>query len=156
MVLPDSVDLFDMLRRLVFGLSAFVAATAVMLAVSSPAQAYDNPMHKMYTDDSNSGGVVYFWPDGDIVRVCDIDTDGYRAIVNVYDQTADKVKYTIQAAGGEDDCTQVRGSTAAKYDLAEGHCFQFHIYIYDADHGDVAGDDWAYWRNYNTSAPTNC
>ncbi|MFG3691730.1 hypothetical protein [Micromonospora sp. NPDC047740] len=137
--------------------AAFVALTAAVVAVPGQAQAAPlaDPHYWMYTDDDNPGGRVDFWPNGDIVQLCDLQADGARAELNIYDATAGGVfKYHLEASGNG-SCSTGRASLGAPFDLAEGHCFRFNISL--TDNGQVVNPsfDQAHWRNYN-DATANC
>ncbi|MCE7002392.1 hypothetical protein LWC34_06035 [Kibdelosporangium philippinense] len=132
--------------------AALVAMTAVVLP--GQAQAATGPHHWMYTEDDNPGGKVDFWPNGDIVQLCDQQADGARAELHVYDATAGGLVMHLEAVG-DGVCVSRRASDGGRYDLAENHCFRFNIQL--RNNGTVVNPsfDQAHWRNYN-DAKANC
>lgn len=135
-----------MLRKVLVTTMASAFAIIVSMAANTPAYAAV-PHHWMWTDGSD-GGKVDFWPGGDLVRLCDTDGDGYRAVLNVRNWTKDRFEYEIEAIG-DGNCTIVKASMGQPWNMAEGDCFQFHIFLYDAGFGHMKGDDSGHWRNDN-------
>jgi len=138
-----------MVSRLVKAALGVAVVAGGALAAQGPAQAADGPHHWMYTDDSGSGGRVDFWPDGDIVQLCDKASDGARAEVDVYDNGG--YLYHLEAAGNG-VCGTRRASDGGKYDLAENHCFTFVIYLTDGGVVIPASRDVAQWVNDNNDS----
>ena len=98
----------------------------------------------MYTDDADSGGRVRFQRNGDVLELCDIEADGHGVRLDVYDYTAVKHKYHY-FIGGNGRCQTLRASLGGRYDLAEGHVFQFRICL--VKDGRASYCDTAYWEN---------
>ena len=135
-----------------FVTAAFVAVLTAALSVTgvSQAQAYAGPHHWMYTNDDNPGGRVDFWPDGDIVKVCDLQADGHRVTVQVSrwypgDYHSD---YRVEAVGNG-DCTTVRASMGQPWNLLEGACMHFDIRLFDNGYLNFDSPDEAAWWNDN-------
>lgn len=93
------------------------------------------------------GGIVRFRADGDVVRLCDIEADGFKVYLRVYDYTASKVMYTL-SVGGNGNCVETRASYGGRNNLRERNMFEFVIWLDKADHP-ADFHDTAYWRNVN-------
>ncbi|MEV7342532.1 hypothetical protein [Streptomyces sp. NPDC093544] len=102
-----------------------VAAVGLLLTAGSPALAVD---HEMHTDDSDPGGRVQFTAGGDIVRVDDLEADGYAAKLVVYNPNG-TTRYTIQA-GSAGTSKTVRASDGGAYDLTEDTAYKFTICLH--------------------------
>lgn len=129
-------------------LAMTLCAGAVVLApafAATPAHA-DKIYHRM----TNSGGWLQFWPNGDSVKVCDTKADGKRAVVYVTNWTKKRFEYKIEAVG-KSDCRLVGARNGQPYELAENHCFQFVLELYDKDHGRFSERKQAFWKNTNKS-----
>jgi hypothetical protein len=101
----------------------------------------------MYTDDSDPGGRVQFEAYGDVMRLCDIEADGYAVYLEVWDYTSQTYKYDY-TIGGDGRCIELRASLGAPYNLAEGHVFRVSVAL--AKDGYYAYyKDEAYWENNN-------
>lgn len=120
------------------------AASSAEVGTAASASSLD---YTMYTRDGNPGGRVTFDAYGDVMRVCDIQADGWSARVRVYDHTAGGTyKYTLRA-GGNGTCDTGKASYGGRYNLREEHTFQVLIDLVKgsrADFGEVA-----YWWNKN-------
>jgi hypothetical protein len=125
--------------------SLAVMTLVVPLVAPSPAHAEDWD-EWMYTEDIFAGGRVEFRAYGDVVKLCDTDADGHKVWLQVRDDTDGKLQYTY-TIGGEDRCQEFRSSLGGKYDLAEGHTFEFKICLMHYDHKEFC--DTAYWKNNN-------
>lgn len=99
----------------------------------------------MYSDDPNSGARVTFTRDGDVVELCDIQADGYKAFVDVVDWTTDTFKYRYEI-GGDGRCQTFRASLGGKYNLAEDHVFRFRVALTKGG-STLYWPDTAYWEN---------
>ncbi|MFE9201120.1 hypothetical protein [Micromonospora sp. NPDC007230] len=134
------------LRGVLSGISAAALAVAASLTFAAPASAatWDE---WMYTDDANPGGVVRFRADGDVVQLCDIQADGWKVYLRVYDYTQNLYKYDL-AVGGNGNCIETRASFGGPYDLREGNVFEFTIWMQQAGNY-PSFHDTAYWRNVN-------
>lgn len=132
---------------------AVVTAT-LLLGVMTATPANAEEIHfNMKTDDGNPGGSAHFWPDGDRLTVCDIqhDDDAYVqfSVINVT-KDPDVFEYRVED-GGDADCGSHSGWEGQPYQLAEGDCFEFHVWLErSSDHAMIPGSaDSAQWRNYN-------
>lgn len=131
-----------MARRVLGILVASMIAITGGLASASPAQAAD---HTLYTTDGNPGARVEFTANGDVVKLCDIEADGWGAYVFVRDVNTASVRYEIKV-GGNGNCVQHDAGDGGNYDLTEGHRFEFHICLLK---GTMTFDycDTAFWWN---------
>src|SRR5437899_12594670 len=94
------------LRQLARGMLGVMAGVGLSLALTGPALAAD---HTMHTDDGDPGGRVEFTANGDVVRLCDIEADGWAVGLYVYDVNQNLYKYGLQA-GGNGTCKTARAS----------------------------------------------
>ena len=134
-----------MMRKLLRALVALTIGVAGAVAVTSPAHAATK--YTMHTDDTDPGGRVEFWPNGDIVRLCDIEADGWGVGLTVLVQDGwDSYDLSV---GGNGTCKEVRASTAAKYDMVEGSGVEFYIYLYKSGECSVCYADQSIWENIN-------
>ena len=99
-------------RRL-FGVVA--GAAALTLAMSTQAYAAD---YSMKTDDGDPGGKVEFTTNGDVLKVTDIEADGWGVKAWVIKKSTGNVVYTIQA-GGTGNSKTARASDGGSHNLAE-------------------------------------
>ncbi|MFI6336383.1 hypothetical protein [Streptomyces sp. NPDC050535] len=102
-----------------------VAAVGLLLTAGSPALAVD---HEMHTDDGDPGGRVQFTAGGDIVRVDDLEADGYAAKLFVYNPNG-TTRYTVQA-GTAGTSKTVSAGNGGVYNLAEGTAYTFKICLH--------------------------
>ncbi|MFJ8107576.1 hypothetical protein [Streptomyces sp. NPDC096132] len=77
-----------------------------------------------YTNDGDPGGRIEWTANGDIVRVCDVEADGYAAIG--YVANGETTIYSLQA-GGNGVCKTARASDGGTHDLAENRYYNFTI-----------------------------
>lgn len=133
------------MRKLLVALVASTIGLAGSFAVSSPAQAATK--YTMHTDDSDPGGRVEFWPNGDIVRLCDIEADGWGVELTVL-VLADWEVYHL-SVGGNGNCKEVRASTGPLYDMVEGSTVEFYINLYKTGVCSTCHEDFSSWRNDN-------
>lgn len=146
------------LRRMATMFVAITMALFGTVMVGSPAQAYAGPHYWMYTNDGTPGGRVDFWPDGDIIQVCDIQADG--AHVNmVVTHIFTGAGFSIQASGNG-NCTTRRASQGGAYDLVERGvgkgCYRFNIRLWDDIHYVQGSEDKAAWWNDNSTKVADC
>lgn len=128
------------------GLAVTAAAVAASFTFATPAFAatWDK---SMYTDDADPGGVVRFRADGDVVQLCDIEADGWKVFLRVYDHTQNLYKYDLEV-GGDGTCIEARASFGNPYNLREGNVFEFAIWMQKS--GEYPSfHDTAYWANVN-------
>jgi len=136
-------------------LAVMALALAGTLAVATPANALSGPHYWMYSDDSNSGGRVDFWSDGDHVKLCDVRADGRTAQLKVADATTGyNILYTLTASGNG-VCDAAHASQGGARNLPEGHCIWFQIYLTDSSTYVSGSADTAQWANDNEFA-FNC
>ena len=112
-------------KRVLTSLGIPVAAVGLLMLASSPALAVDYEMH---TDDSDPGGRVQFTQNGDIVRVDDLEADGYAAKLFVYNPNG-TTRYTLQA-GGVGTYKTVSASDGGVYNLGEGTAYTFKLCLH--------------------------
>ncbi|WP_416975357.1 hypothetical protein [Streptomyces sp. 4F14] len=112
-------------RKIVTFVGTPIAAVGLLLMAGSPALAVD---HEMHTNDGDPGGRVQFTRNGDIVRVDDLEADGYAAKLFVYNPNG-TTRYTVQA-GGTGTSKTVRASDGGVYDLVEGTAYTFKICLH--------------------------
>jgi hypothetical protein len=132
-------------------LTALAATALIGLGVAvgpathaSAATIYDE---WMYTDDGDPGGRVQFKAYGDIMRLCDIEADGYAVYLEVWDYNTGALQYNYQI-GGNGRCIELRASLGGKYDLTEGHAFRVKISLAKDGYGGYYRDE-AIWLNDN-------
>ncbi|EIV92240.1 hypothetical protein [Frankia sp. QA3] len=132
-------------RRAV-AVAGMCTAVTVGAAVTAPG-AFAATTYTMHTNDGDPGGRVTFQPDGDVVTLCDIESDGWAVYLKVTDKTAgkDEYHYTI---GGNGNCQTFRKSLGEPYDLDEGHVIHFKICL-DKDGRDPSYCDTSDWANAN-------
>ena len=132
-------------RRILSGLGTAALAATASLASATPASAatWDE---WMYTDDSDSGGVVRFRADGDVVQLCDIDADGARVNLEVYNTSqGGRWQYGLKV-GGNGNCIEARASFGGPYNLREGDVYEFRIWLSKDPYVSL---DEAHWLNEN-------
>jgi hypothetical protein len=71
------------------------------------------------------------------------------SVINVT-KDPDVFEYRVED-GGDADCGSHSGWEGQPYQLAEGDCFEFHVWLErSSDHAMIPGSaDSAQWRNYN-------
>ncbi|MGH8794245.1 MAG: hypothetical protein ACRDXX_16560 [Stackebrandtia sp.] len=129
--------------KILTALAASAIAVVMSFALASPAYAADEAMN---TDDGDPGGRVEFTAHGDVVKLCDMEADGYSVSLGIWDEDADhKFKYGLDV-GGEGTCVKVYADLASKYNLKEDHVFEFYItLVKNGKEGYYT--DLAYWSN---------
>lgn len=128
--------------RAVKAAAASVAAIVVSLAMSTPALAYDDYVS---TDDTDPGGRAYWTANGDVVKVCDIEADGWAAKVWVgyYSSSYHVVdRYTLEV-GGNGNCASKSAANGGVYDLPEG--YQINITVCLVQGGDYPQGTYCDW-----------
>jgi hypothetical protein len=129
-------------RRILSGLAVAALAATSSLTSATPASAA-TWNESMYTDDGDSGGVVRFRHDGDVVRLCDIQADGWKVHLSVYSVWEDRNQYRLNV-GGNGNCIEARASFGGPYNLRENHVYMFTIWL-EKD-GVAKFYDEAFWR----------
>jgi hypothetical protein len=117
------------------------AAVTTSLAMASPAFAYDSSWR---TDDGDPGGRVYWTAYGDVVKVCDIEPDGWAAAAIVYHRRTDgRWEFDYQFyAGGNGNCADRKASEGATFNLPEGHDVQIGVCLMKDNWANVDYCDW--------------
>ncbi|MEJ3746721.1 hypothetical protein WEI85_25965 [Actinomycetes bacterium KLBMP 9797] len=133
------------MRTLLGALVALMIGVTASFAVSSPAQAATK--YTMHTDDTDPGGRVEFWPNGDVVKLCDIEADGWGVGLTVL--VLDGWENYDLEVGGNGNCKERRASMGAAYDMVEGGTVEFYIYLYKTGECSVCYDDLSSWKNIN-------
>lgn len=104
-----------------------MCAAATMASIAG-APAASAASYTLYTDDGNPGGRVTFETDGDVVRLCDIQADGWAVNLKVRDVTQGKDKYSYRI-GGDGRCQTLRASLGDEYNLKEGSTIRFTVWL---------------------------
>jgi hypothetical protein len=102
--------------------------------------AISGPHYQMHTDDDNPGGRIDFWPNGDVVTLCDVQADG-KDITALY-FWGDVYHYReikMSARGGNGTCT------VSRVDIPEGDCVGFYVGLSPGP----TFTDYAQWLNDN-------
>ncbi|MET7605889.1 hypothetical protein ABZS96_25920 [Streptomyces avermitilis] len=107
---------------------ALVAGAAVTAAVvaTSPAAAITYGYGPWY--DGTRGAKAYFEKTGDHLKICDVKTDGEYAWVYVYDETADKFRYSASDTKNDGHCHYASAADGGYYNLPEKHWIWFTVY----------------------------
>lgn len=138
------------------GLTTIAAASAARtITVTNGAIEPDTisgPHYWMYTDDDNPGGRIDFWPNGDVVELCDIQADGYGVYADVNAYTSSAYELSV---GGNGKCVVARASQGGVRDLREEACITFVIFLDKSSTGMPAFVDSAAWLNDN-DIKANC
>lgn len=100
------------LRKALATLGISVAAIVMSFVVASPAFAYD---FSMQTDDTDPGARLWWTANGDVVKICDQEADGWAAWARV----ADGSGWYEFSVGGNGKCASHDASDGGKYDLDE-------------------------------------
>lgn len=80
------------------------------------------------TTDDNPGGSAWWWSSGDILRACDIQSDGLRAVARIkYDGV---VQGSVQDLYSDGDCTDDSG-----INLPEGKVLYIQACLKDGANG---------------------
>jgi hypothetical protein len=128
--------------------------TTVVTDRALAADAIAGPHYWMYTDDDNPGGRIDFWPNGDVVELCDTQADGYAAYASVGPNSGSGwVGYNL-SVGGNGKCVIHRASQGGHYDLPEEACIAVFVFL-DKNGGTPQFTDSAAWINDN-DVKANC
>ncbi|MBO8197814.1 hypothetical protein ACFW4X_11345 [Streptomyces smyrnaeus] len=136
------------IKRIVQGGISALAMGAFVVAMSpGSAQAINWDHGPMYSGDKgDKAASAYFEEHGDHVKVCDIDSDGKKAWVNVYDEMTNDFLYSLTDTKNDGKCSYRHASDGGKYNLPENHDIGFTVsyepsnnpnpgyYIYFNDH----------------------
>ncbi|MGW2184292.1 hypothetical protein ACWCXX_41495 [Streptomyces sp. NPDC001732] len=147
-----------MTRRILSTATTVLATAAAALLLPQTAQAAEEitgPHYRVYTNEYGTpyisgGGKADFWPNGDVVQICDNAADGASAYLSVYDETSHDWRYALTASGNG-VCQTARGSDGGVRDLAEGHCIKITVQLYYKGPVLPGSEKVVYWRNNNTS-----
>ncbi|WP_262706397.1 MULTISPECIES: hypothetical protein [Streptomyces] len=110
------------------------AAVVVSLTMATGAHAAS---HEMKTDDGDPGGKLTFNSDGDKIKVCDEQADGWSAVAYVINPDG-STRYSLSARGNG-NCTPRSADDGGRYNLHDGTDYTFRVCL---DHdGSGTGDD---------------
>ena len=102
------------------GLPVIAEALDGVLATTTPADAARNWDLKAYsTDGGQAGARIQFAEDGDVLQLCDLDADGYKAYAKAVRLSDDSVRYTITDTTTNNGCAWISASTGGN--LAENY-----------------------------------
>ncbi|MEV4492354.1 hypothetical protein AB0K04_19830 [Micromonospora coxensis] len=122
------------LKKLLTTVGMSAAAVVTSFAVASPALAYDTSWK---TDDGDPGGVVYWTANGDVVKICDIEADGWATSAQVFSVRPDGLRaFEYQFyVGGNGSCADRKASEGATFNLPEDRKVFINLCLMK--------DDWA-------------
>lgn len=109
----------------VMGCSLLVAGSAT---TASATASVDNV--SIYTTDGRSGGGLGFSPHGDVITVCDVQSDGKRAVGYVRNPDGTR-RYKLFDRKNDGKCTTHRASEGQPYNLNENKTYRFEICLDD-------------------------
>jgi hypothetical protein len=110
--------------------------------------AVSGPHYWMYTDDGNPGGKIDFWPNGDIVRLCDTQADGkYAHATYIWSVNNHIHSVDLETVNGNGTCV------VSRQDIPEEKCV-FFVILLGPDF--PAWEDDAYWLNDNDVKANGC
>jgi hypothetical protein len=128
--------------------------TMVVTDQALAADAIAGPHYWMYTDDDNPGGRIDFWPNGDVVELCDTQADGYSVHADLGPNSGSGfVGYSL-SVGGNGKCVIARASQGGTRDLPEEACIAVFIFL-NKSGGSPQFTDSAAWINDN-DVKANC
>jgi hypothetical protein len=87
-----------------------------------------------------SGAAATFHQDGDQLRLCDVNSDGYRALADVQTAAGEHL-YRLTDSYNDDQCTTV--SAADGHNLAEGRSYRLRVCV------STAGESPSYCKTYD-------
>jgi hypothetical protein len=129
-------------------LTVSAASAALMLTMATQASAADNTMK---TNDSDPGGVMKWTRAGDILSVCDVESDGWAVIGRVYTYVNSTTRgariYSRQDGGNDGHCKVGRASMGGKFNLPEGKKYWFKVCLHNSTEDKDC--DEAAWTNDN-------
>ncbi|MFD4475994.1 hypothetical protein ACFWPU_07745 [Streptomyces sp. NPDC058471] len=111
------------MSRLKHILPAVAVGGLLTLTATTPASADGG---WWYSRDNPTGAKAYFKEHGDKVTVCDIDKDGYKALVQVMTGNGD-LAYQFHDNYDDGKCTSE--SARSGYDLFEDRTYKFRVCI---------------------------
>lgn len=109
-----------------------VAGPELMAQTQAEAQVGESLLawdEHMYTDDDDPGGVVRFRRDGDVVELCDLNSDG-RGVQLWWGP------HYVHLTSGKGSCGSYKVSNG--YNLPEGKVIKFRICLYSKQYCDDA------------------
>jgi|tagenome__1003787_1003787.scaffolds.fasta_scaffold19563856_2 hypothetical protein len=121
------------LRRPFATVGLTTAAVLGTLVMATSAFAADMTLK---TTDDNPGGTISFTADGDVLKLCDSDADGKRAVTYVRDGS--RTVYWMWASGNG-NCITRSASNGSPFNLTEGHTYTFRVCI--DNNNDNTSDD---------------
>ncbi|MFD0557523.1 hypothetical protein FB566_2797 [Stackebrandtia endophytica] len=123
-----------MLKRTMQTVAMAVIAIVTSFALAATAHAADMTIR---TTDDNPGGKLEFTQNGDIVKLCDTQADGWRAVGYVIKPNGSR-QYML-AASGNGNCTTKRANQGSPYNLVEGTTYTFKVCL-DKDNSNTSDD----------------
>lgn len=130
-------------KRLMSLAAAGLAVASTMMFTSAPeASAAVKWKYTMHTDDGDPGGKIQFQPNGDWVRVCDIESDGWKVwgSVGTSPGTGD---LDVLWRGGNGNCM------THNYNLPEKRLY-FEVCLQHYEDGPLQYCDTSSWLNKNS------
>jgi hypothetical protein len=129
------------LKKILSTMAMSAAAVVTSFAVASPALAYNETWK---TDDGDPGGVVYWTADNDIVKICDIEEDGWAVAAVVYHRlTNGALAFDYQFyVGGNGNCADRKASEGATFNLPENRNVRIGVCLMKEDWDVVDYCDW--------------
>ncbi|UQS23739.1 MULTISPECIES: hypothetical protein [Amycolatopsis] len=99
-------------------------AAPVVLATPASAATWD---HSMSTNDSDPGGRVQFRVDGDRFRLCDIEADGWKVNLRIWDEYDAVVDESSVGTNG--NCVERVATEFGVRSLRDGRYYTFEIWL---------------------------
>jgi hypothetical protein len=129
------------LKKTLAALGMSAAAVTTSLAMASPALAYNSTWK---TDDGDPGGVVYWTADNDIVKICDIEADGWATAAIVYHrQSNGTLAFDYQFyVGGNGSCADRKASEGATWNMPENQNAYIGVCLMKDDWAVIDYCDW--------------
>ena len=113
-----------------------MTAIAVLTSFALAATAHAADMTIRTTDD-NPGGKLEFTAQGDIVKLCDTQADGWRAVGYVIKPNGSRQYMLTASRNGT--CTTKRANQGSPYNLTEGTTYTFKVCL-DRDNNNTSDD----------------
>ncbi|MFE7038511.1 hypothetical protein ACFU9X_03390 [Streptomyces atratus] len=104
-----------------------IAALTAGVMASSPAAAISYGYGPWY--NPTKGAKAYFEKHGDHIKICDIKTDGSKALVQVWDTKYDREQARLTDSFNDGKCSYSSAAKGGKYNLPENRWFEFLICI---------------------------
>lgn len=129
------------LKKVLSTMAMSAAAVVTSFAVAGPALAYNESWR---TDDGDPGGIAYWTADNDIVKICDIEPDGWAVAAFVYHrQTNGTLAFDYQFyVGGNGNCADRKASEGATFNLPENQNAHIGVCLMRDDWAEIDYCDW--------------